>query len=189
MIWSLYHDGLGAWENWSRDDRCEDLIHLRARDDVHHGLWVPKPRSTVRRTRELLMTGGEDLLDTFGIALLRQVLKSIRPPFLEATWLTFDPEEFVHRRHVLVVHCCGRYCDGVEAGLLMVRKHVVCHVYDWFPYEHDVRVILLDADRDGHAFHVHSVCHWFHHKQHVLVALHDADHDGHVFHVHSLRRH
>ena len=189
MIWSLYHDGLGVWEKWSRNERGDDPIHLRARDDVHHDLWVPKPRSTVRHTRNLLTPGSEDLLNTFGMALLRQVLKSIRPPFLEATSLAFGYEELVHRRHVLGVHRFGRYRDGVEAGLLMVRKHVVCPVYDQFPYEHDVRVILHDADRDSHAFHVHSVCDWFHHKHHVLVALHDADRDGDDFHVHGLRHH
>ena len=110
MLLSLYHDGFGTWENWSRDDRAEDLIHLRARDTVHRALRVPK-------TRSKRMPESDDLLNTCGIALLRQVIESNRSPFLEATLLAFGREEVVHRKHVLGVQCYGRYRDRAEAGL------------------------------------------------------------------------
>ena len=51
MILNLYHDGLGVWEKWSRNDRGEDLMHLRTRDAVHYDLEVQTTRSTVRHTR------------------------------------------------------------------------------------------------------------------------------------------
>ena len=92
-------------------------MHLRAHDDVHHDLWVPKPSSTVRHTRNLLMPGSEDLLNTFGMAFLRQVLKNVRLPAVEATSLPSGHEELVRRRHVLGAHRFGRYGDRVEAGL------------------------------------------------------------------------
>lgn len=127
-------------------------------------------RLTVRHTRNR-MAQSEDLLNIDLQALPRQLLKNIRP-CVEATSLAFGHEEVVHRKHVLGVHRFGRYGDGVDVGLLMYRKQVVCHVCDWFHHNRHVRVALHDADRDGHDFHVHSLRHYL-----------DTQNLGHEFHV------
>ena len=131
--------------------------------------------SIVRHTRNLSMPGSEDLLNTFGMAPLRQTLKNIGPPAVEATSLAFDLEGLVHRQHVLGVHRFGCYGDGVHAGLLIVHEQVVYPVCDWFHH---------DDDREGHNLHVHSLRH--HLDAHNLGPGIHVQNFGHYFQLHDL---